>query len=55
MVDSDRSSVPRRIYANKKLLNRCDYFEAMFNGGFKEVEGVIEEVSWSRRSIWFLF
>ncbi|WRT65011.1 uncharacterized protein IL334_001952 [Kwoniella shivajii] len=36
-------SAPRRIYANKKLLNRCDYFEAMFNGGFKEVEGVYEE------------
>ncbi|WVQ84040.1 hypothetical protein IAT38_006185 [Cryptococcus sp. DSM 104549] len=33
----------RNIYANKKLLNRCEYFEAMFNGGFKEVEGVIED------------
>ncbi|WVQ97835.1 hypothetical protein IAU59_004950 [Kwoniella sp. CBS 9459] len=36
-------SRPRTIYANKKLLNRCEYFEAMFNGGFKEVEGVYEE------------
>ncbi|OCF37555.1 hypothetical protein I317_06267 [Kwoniella heveanensis CBS 569] len=36
-------SKPRSIYANKKLLNRCEYFEAMFNGGFKEVEGVYEE------------
>lgn len=27
---------PRRIYANKKLLNRCEYFDAMFHGGFGE-------------------
>ncbi|KAK8846758.1 hypothetical protein IAR55_005846 [Kwoniella newhampshirensis] len=36
-------SAPRRIYGNKKLLNRCEYFDAMFHGGFREVEGVIEE------------
>ena len=36
---------PRKIYAIKKLLIRCEYFEAMFNGGFKEVEGIMEEVS----------
>ncbi|WVF70048.1 hypothetical protein IAT40_004835 [Kwoniella sp. CBS 6097] len=40
---SGSGSKPRRIYANKKLLNRCEYFEAMFTGGFKEVEGVYEE------------
>lgn len=39
------SSSPRRIYAAKKLLTRCEYFHAMFTGGFREVEGVIEEVS----------
>ncbi|WWC87241.1 uncharacterized protein L201_002129 [Kwoniella dendrophila CBS 6074] len=36
-------SAPRRIYANKKLLKRCDYFQAMFHGGFKEVEGVSDD------------
>jgi len=38
-------AAPRKIYAAKKLLTRCEYFHAMFNGGFREVEGVIEEVS----------
>ncbi|WVR04439.1 hypothetical protein IAU60_001442 [Kwoniella sp. DSM 27419] len=33
----------RQIYANKKLLNRCEYFEAMFYGGFKEIDGVYED------------
>lgn len=36
---------PRRIYANKKLLSRCEYFEAMFHGGFGEVEGMSDIVS----------
>jgi hypothetical protein len=42
--DQERGA-PRKIYAAKKLLTRCEYFHAMFNGGFREVEGVIEEVS----------
>jgi hypothetical protein len=42
--DQERAA-PRKIYAAKKLLTRCEYFHAMFNGGFREVEGVIEEVS----------
>lgn len=42
--DQERGT-PRKIYAAKKLLTRCEYFHAMFNGGFREVEGVIEEVS----------
>ena len=45
MSDPDRTPSFKRIYANKKLLTRCDYFEAMFTGGFKEVEGIIEDVS----------
>ncbi|WWD00312.1 hypothetical protein V866_007223 [Kwoniella sp. B9012] len=36
-------SAPRSILASKKLLRRCDYFHAMFHGGFKEVEGIYEE------------
>ncbi|ORY26879.1 hypothetical protein BCR39DRAFT_539919 [Naematelia encephala] len=40
--DADPSQ-PKRIYAAKKLLVRCEYFESMFNGGFREVEGVIED------------
>nr|XP_031861911.1 uncharacterized protein CI109_002741 [Kwoniella shandongensis]KAA5528983.1 hypothetical protein CI109_002741 [Kwoniella shandongensis] len=45
MIPSKRGSgsAPRRIYANKKLLNRCEYFDAMFHGGFMEVEGVLED------------
>lgn len=40
---SDTDTTPgRRIYANKKLLSRCEYFEAMFDGGFGEDEGLIE-------------
>jgi len=35
--------IPRRLYANKKLLNRCEYFDALFHGGFREVEGTIDE------------
>lgn len=41
-IPGDRPS-PRRIYANKKLLNRCDYFDAMFHGGFGEVEGTLSD------------
>jgi hypothetical protein len=41
---SGERAPPRKIYANKKLLCRCEYFEAMFNGGFREVEGVFEDV-----------
>lgn len=38
---------PRRIYANKKLLNRCEYFDAMFHGGFGEGgDGMELNVSW---------
>ena len=37
---------PRKIYATKKLLTRCEYFHAMFSGGFREVEGTIEDVSY---------
>ena len=45
LEDSRERQPPRRVYANKKLLCRCGYFEAMFTGGFREVEGVIEDVS----------
>lgn len=31
------------MYANKKLLNRCEYFDLLFHGGFREVEGNIED------------
>lgn len=41
--DQEKGS-PRKIYATKKLLTRCEYFHAMFNGGFREVEGAIEDV-----------
>ncbi|BEI90280.1 uncharacterized protein CcaverHIS019_0303500 [Cutaneotrichosporon cavernicola] len=34
---------PRKIYANKKLLNRCDYFDAMFHGGFGESDSSFAE------------
>jgi hypothetical protein len=34
----------KRIFANKKLLLRHDYFQAMFEGGFREVEGVMDLV-----------
>lgn len=34
----------RRIFANKKLLLRYDYFEAMFEGGFSEEQGMVESV-----------
>lgn len=33
---------PRKIYANKRLLLRYDYFEAMFEGGFGEGEGELQ-------------
>ncbi|WWC59204.1 uncharacterized protein I303_101754 [Kwoniella dejecticola CBS 10117] len=39
------ASGPRRIYANKKLLRRYGYFQAMFHGGFKEVEDDYEDDS----------
>nr|XP_019047445.1 hypothetical protein I302_04058 [Kwoniella bestiolae CBS 10118]OCF26375.1 hypothetical protein I302_04058 [Kwoniella bestiolae CBS 10118] len=47
VIPSRRGSraTPRSIFASKKLLRRCDYFNAMFHGGFKEVEGTYEEVS----------
>ncbi|GMK56447.1 hypothetical protein CspeluHIS016_0302870 [Cutaneotrichosporon spelunceum] len=31
-----KRAAPRKIYAIKKLLNRCEYFDAMFHGGFGE-------------------
>jgi len=31
-----RVPTPRRIYASKRLLNRADYFDSMFNAGFVE-------------------
>ncbi|RXK42252.1 hypothetical protein M231_00611 [Tremella mesenterica] len=34
---------PRRIYANKRILSRVDYFEALCEGGYKEAEGIVEE------------
>lgn len=34
---------PRKIYAIKKLLNRCDYFDAMFHGGFGEGDGNLSD------------
>lgn len=43
--DGEKSGQTRRIYAAKKLLTRCEYFQDMFTGGFREVEGVIESVS----------
>ncbi|WVW78723.1 hypothetical protein I302_100683 [Kwoniella bestiolae CBS 10118] len=45
VIPSRRGSraTPRSIFASKKLLRRCDYFNAMFHGGFKEVEGTYEE------------
>lgn len=43
---------PRRIYANKKLLNRCQYFDAMFHGGFGESEGALADVSWGAVGIY---
>lgn len=33
----------KKIYAIKKMLERWDYFEAMFNGGFGEEERTINE------------
>lgn len=42
--DQEKRSA-RKIYATKKLLTRCEYFHAMFTGGFREVEGTIEDVS----------
>ena len=48
--DQERGAT-RKIYAAKKLLTRCEYFHAMFNGGFREVEGVIEEVSHQTRTL----
>lgn len=42
--DDDRPA-QRKIYANKKLLLRHEYFQAMFEGGFREVEGVMDLVS----------
>lgn len=44
-VDTGRKTKPKRIYANKKLLVRCDYFQAMFGSGFREEHGVVDEVS----------
>lgn len=41
--DLENRPKPRRIYANKKLLGRCDYFHAMFSGGFREVEDDISD------------
>ncbi|CAK9783435.1 hypothetical protein CC85DRAFT_282171 [Cutaneotrichosporon oleaginosum] len=34
---------PRKIYASKKMLARCDYFEAMFHGGFGEADGSLSD------------
>ena len=45
VIEPEASTEPKRIYASKKLLVRCEYFEAMFNGGFREVEGIMEYVS----------
>lgn len=42
--DGERSA-PRKIYANKRLLARCDYFAFMFGGSFKEADGIIDYVS----------
>ena len=44
VIEPEVTTEPKRIYASKKLLVRCEYFEAMFNGGFSEVEGPIEYV-----------
>jgi hypothetical protein len=43
-VDTGRKTKAKRIYANKKLLVRCDYFQAMFGSGFREEHGVVDEV-----------
>lgn len=51
--EHDHRAPPRRIYANKKILSRCDYFEAMFEGGFKEVEDVIDDVSYQYLHVTF--
>lgn len=42
--DRSRGSKAKKIYATKKLLLRYDYFHAMFEGGFGEGEGDLEEV-----------
>jgi hypothetical protein len=47
-MGSEKPGGSRRIYANKKLLERCEYFRAMFRGGFREVEGDVEDVSSAR-------
>lgn len=32
----------RKIFANKKILRRSEYFEAMFEGGFSETTGMVD-------------
>lgn len=43
IIPSRRGTPPKKIYAIKKMLERWDYFEAMFNGGFGEEERAIDE------------